>query len=306
MKTILDNHTLQPQGSHEFSPALRCSANPASPAVAHAPVTEQRPSFFAGKGDVGALVFAWTTAIGRRHAEGNGVNEDSVAVEQDEERLHAIVADGVSMGACGAIASAACANHLVALRLQYPLDECASQAGKAALEAGIRAANAVVVEAVARFGVEEGATTFSGLWFSPVGSGWVSRCGDCRVWLFWRNSVGKVSLHQLGEDQTFATTGETPYAAYVPYSNPSRMVGIGDEYVGEPNVWDITLSPDSGVMLTSDGVHGVLDVDRLRLILEEGFSRQASLAAIVGEIGAPAREGVGGDDASVFLLHKRW
>jgi len=293
----------QSQESIERLSSLRYGVEP----VAYVPFARRPPSFCAGEGEAGVLDFAWYSAIGQRHAKCNGVNEDSVAVGQNETCLHAIVADGVSTGAFGAVASEVCARHLAALRVEgYSLNEDGSQTGKVTVQSGIRAANAVVANAIARFSKEEGATTFSGLWFSTVGNGWVSRCGDCRVWLFWRDQAGKVSLHQLGEDQTYATTGETPYSDNVPPSNPSRMIGVGEECIGEPDVWDVTLSPGAGVMLTSDGVHGVLDVAYLRAILEEGLRCDAPLADIVDEIRAAVREGgIDDDDASVFLLY-RW
>jgi serine/threonine protein phosphatase PrpC len=271
--------------------------------VMHAVVGDRRPPFLAGSREAGALAFAYATRIGARHRERGGVNEDSIAIEQDAARLHAVVADGVSMGAFGAVASATCANHLAALRPRYPLEGGAAE--KAALQAGILAADGVVAGAVARLGAGEGATTFSSLWFSCAGNGWVSRCGDCRVWLFWRDGQGGFNLHQLGEDQTFENTGETLYADYVPSNNPSRMVGLGENYVGTPAVWDVTLAGGTGVLLTSDGVHGVLSAGELRYLMAAGFAHGMSLGRIVRSIRDRVRDCGGRDDLSVFLLYRK-
>jgi serine/threonine protein phosphatase PrpC len=269
-----------------------------------APVELRRPRQTACAGAAGTLAFAGLTHIGGRHLEHGGVNEDSIAMTLDDERLHAVIADGVSMGAHGCVASAACANHLVDLRLRYPEGQDEDD-DRESLRAGILAADAAVAAAVARLGQEKGATTFSGLWFSLAGQGWLSRCGDCRTWLFWRGADGRVELHQLGEDQTFAATGEAPRADGVPAGNPSRMVGLGKEYVGAPAVWDVTLAPGGGVLLTSDGLHGALPAAELRECLEASLARALPPEHIVRDMMARAQAGGGsGDDASVFLLYR--
>ena len=264
-----------------------------------------RPSVLCDSIESGALTFAYTTHVGIRHIQRGAGNEDSVAVYLDGERLHAIVADGVSMGACGGVASAACANHLVNLRPEYPLESDSSTPLKTELQESISAANEAVSEAVAKFSQEDGATTFSGLWFSINGNGWVSRCGDCRIWLFWRDTAdGHIKLHQLGEDQTFINTGDTPYSNAISPHNPSRMVGLGREYIGTPTVWDLTLDPGGGVLLTSDGIHGALSSNELQDALETSFARQTSLSETVVTIQEYALKNGSTDDVSVFLLYR--
>ncbi|GHU41263.1 hypothetical protein AGMMS50289_04120 [Betaproteobacteria bacterium] len=221
--------------------------------------------------------------------------------------LHCCVADGVSGGACGAVASLSAAHYLVGLRPAYPESEAEDfGACKAALEQWIVAADEVVEKKVAEQGDRAGATTFSAAWLSPTGDGWISRLGDCRVWCWKMDEKNEVQLYQVGGDQTFTAMNETP-EPNVSMSNPARLLGVG--LVGEPDVWDVHLASGEGLMLTSDGIHATLSSEEiaglLQACLRHDRKRRRTLCTTARLIERRARMSGSRDDLSVMILRRR-
>jgi serine/threonine protein phosphatase PrpC len=249
----------------------------------------------------------WASHVGLRHVERGRPCEDSIAIDWPPGPaggLHVAVSDGVSAGACAAVASATAANHLVGLRPEYPEwgDADHLRESQAELAGRIVQADAVVQSAIAQYSPRSGAATFSAAWLSADGHGWVCRVGDCRAWRWWTDENGQVQLQLLGPDQDYLQMAEAPPPGVPPF-NPARMIGNG--MVGQPSPWDVYLGSGEGLLLTSDGIHSVLTQQDLAMLLERGTRRRLGLGPVARSMERLARHRGSRDDVAVLILVRR-
>ena len=227
-----------------------------------------------------------STRVGRSHVACGKPCEDSVAASFSAQgALHAALADGVSSGARGDVASQAMVQFAVALPVpcfdgqathlvtQQTTHHAAQQhLAEQLAQADLHVAQALAAAAHGR----SGATTSAAVWVAANGLAWFNRVGDCRVW-HWRGvpgAAGDVSLTLCAQDQTFTALGEDPPPG-VPPHNPARMVGNGR--IGQPEVQALQLQPGDGLLLSSDGLHDLLSPDDLRQAIARAQSRGATL-----------------------------
>lgn len=151
------------------------------------------------------------------------------------------VADGVSGGACGSVASAAGVSHC----LSTPSPEfCAQELDQA------------VYTAVSAQTEQKGATTLAAAWLQSNGQGQLLHVGDCRIY-HWHQLHNQ--LQALTVDQTFTLLGELP-PRHVPPDNPARMLGLGQMQSAQhrqcTHRQPIHLDHGDMLLLCSDGLHG--------------------------------------------------
>ena len=246
-----------------------------------------------------------STRVGRSHAARGKPCEDSVAAcFTDQGALHAALADGVSNGARGDVASQAMVQFAVALPVPCFDEQATQHAAQQHLTEQLAQADIHVAQALAAAAQgRSGATTSAAVWVAANGQAWFNRVGDCRVW-HWRSgpgAAGDVSLTLCTQDQTFTALGEDPPPG-VPPHNPARMVGNGR--IGQPEVQALQLQPGDGLLLSSDGLHDVLSPDQLRQAIARAQGRGATLQHLGRLLQRLARRRGSTDDIALIVL--RW
>ena len=266
-----------------------------------------------------------STRVGRSHAAHGKPCEDSVAARFTAQgALHAALADGVSSGARGDVASQAMVQFAVALPVVFApapgfapgpqaqaarsdfhaVADCTTHPTQQHLAEQLAQADVHVAQALAAAAPgRSGATTSAAVWVGANGLAWFNRVGDCRVW-HWRTApgaAGDVTLTLAAQDQTFTALGEDPPPG-VPPHNPARMVGNGR--IGQPEVQALQLQPGDGLLLSSDGLHDVLSPDHLRRAIAHAQRRGATLRHLGRLLQRLARLRGSTDDIALIVL--RW
>lgn len=199
----------------------------------------------------------WASMTGTRHTvQGAGCEDSFAARAHSTGELHIALADGVSQGARGDVASRALVQHCTAM----PVSVSPAQWLQGA-EPAVQAALTVVTDG-------RGAATLAAAWLMGNGDAVLTRVGDCRVYRWGTEATtGSVQVTQERQDQSFANLGESPPFGVDP-RNPARMVGLGKMQGADAyELWAITLAAGEGLILCSDGVHDVLDNQALAQIL---------------------------------------
>ena len=286
---------------------LDAAAGPPPPATAPPPRPPQ--AWRACHTVQGPWALAVGTWVGRRHAQHGLPCEDTAAWRiTPGGAAHLVVADGVSSGARGDVASAALASHVLGLEPAYPSPASATlgpgESAQDALAQQVLASDTVVQAALAAASPgRSGATTFAAVWLNAQGQGWFSRVGDCRLYLWrWQPGVDGnpgLTLTQATQDQTFAALDEPPPPG-VPPDNPARMVGNG--CIGAPDVLALQLAAGAGLLLCSDGVHDVLSADQLHRLIAHGLARGRPLPAVARLLARLARCSGSRDDIGIAML----
>lgn len=252
-----------------------------------------------GCGGGGGWVWGYVTRIGHRHLARGGVCEDAAGIEvcDDSVRsgIHVALADGVSGGARGDVAANALVSHCLAWR---------PDAGASLGQWIGRAADEVVRNALNKHTANPGAATVAAAWLNADGSGIATRVGDCRVYLLQPGTHGSAIDAQLVlHDQTMASMGYDTDDS-VCARQPAHMVGNSN--TGIPELLPISVGQRSGLLLSSDGLHGVIGAEELTAALAPLFElnvaiydpahirdRCISLVALAQQRG--------GDDVSVLI-----
>lgn len=283
------------------------------PAATPPPVAPPAQAWQASHTVQGPWAVAAGTWVGRRHAQHGLLCEDTAAWRiTPGGAAHLVVADGVSSGARGDVASAALAGHVLALEPAYlmPADLSAAsptlgpgESAQDALAQQVLASDAVVQAALAAASPgRSGAATFAAVWLDAQGQGWYSRVGDCRLYRWrWQRGVGgrpALTLTQASQDQTFVALGEPPPPGVPPY-NPARMVGNG--CIGAPEVLALQLAAGDGLLLCSDGVHDVLSVEVLQRVVAHGLQRGRPLQSVARLLARLARSSGSRDDIGIAM-----
>ncbi len=214
--------------------------------------------------------------------------------------LHAALADGVSQGARGDLASTVLVDHCVAL------EPGRHGRGPTATEIGwwLEAAEARVQEALAAVTDERGAATLAAVWLDSEGEARLSHVGDCRIYGWRPEGPGRVMLRTLTEDQSYRRLRESPPPGVSP-DNPARMVGVGA--LGDPPCTALRLYPGDGLLLCSDGLHEVLDGESLADAMATAIEypqRNDALAILAAHLARRAQALGSEDDIGVLLV--RW
>lgn len=204
---------------------------------------------------------AWVSATGLRHLAQDKGCEDSCQAQSigPQGAMHLAVADGVSQGARGDVASATAAQAV----MQAP--EYQAGADRAPYTQTLQQAEVAVHTALQAVTQSRGATTLASAWLGHSGQGLVSRVGDCRVYA-WQapqtlqaeqptSAPMPVQVSQLLPDQSYTQLGETPRSGIHPH-NPARMLGVGA--LGTPELLPIEVPVGAGLILSSDGLHDVM------------------------------------------------
>ena len=206
---------------------------------------------------------AWVSATGQRHLAYETGCEDSCQAQTigTHGAMHLAVADGVSQGARGDLASATAAEVVMCSPEHQPgMDSTPYAQSLYHAEAAVQMALQEVTQI-------QGGTTLACAWLGQNGQGFISRVGDCRVYA-WQVSRGKSQTpsHQVANvpwvqvvpflpDQNYIELGETPCSG-IPPSNPARMLGVGA--LGTPDILPIEVPVGAGLLLSSDGLHDVM------------------------------------------------
>lgn len=237
--------------------------------------------------------WAWAAArcIGPRHQAVGGRCEDAVGGGALADGTLALaVADGVSGGARGDIAAQALVEHAL------------NPPGLAAVQGWMQDETEARVRGALQCHTDSpGATTFAAVWLKPGGAGVCTRVGDCRAYLWQRAPDGRVELRQLLPDQTLAYMGYVP-PKHPKAGNPAHMAGNGN--LGRLEWAELAVPSGGGLLLCSDGLHGVVPDTELAACLQTlppGPAGEAVLAALCQTLIDLAQVLGGDDDVSLLL-----
>lgn len=226
------------------------------------------------------IAAGFATSIGPKaeNQDFGGVHLGS-PVEQREHGVIAIVADGVSGSKGGRVAAElAVSSFLDAYLDQNPLNGVAANAVKA-----LRSYNQWLHSRGRSDPAMEGAaTTFTALILRGREAK-ALHVGDSRAWLL---RDGKLS--RLTEDHALSRPGLT----HVLY----RAVGIEPDV--KLDVTSIGIQPYDRLLLTTDGVHGVLTPDALTRLLNRRASPEADAQAVIAAVEAEGAR----DNATLVLI----
>jgi len=190
----------------------------------------------------GCWQIASTCQTGLRHQALSQPCEDNLGHRPHPTgQITVAVADGVSGGACGTVASAAAVNHCLSTPSPH---FCAQE-----LDQAVHTAVSIHTE-------QKGATTLAAAWLDSTGQGQLLHVGDCRIY-HWQQAHHQ--LQALTVDQTFTLLGELP-PRHVPPDNPARMLGLGQMQAAQhrqcTHRQPVHLDNGDMLLLCSDGLHG--------------------------------------------------
>lgn len=243
----------------------------------------------------------WAQVIGSRHPR---FSEDSLAhsnrlqsgqVLGSPHALCLAVADGVGGGARGEVASAALANHSVALP-----DELMGHPG--AIARWMNLAEGQVQLKLREVSYAPGAATLAAAWLMPNTpyarsgeaesasiTGYILRVGDARLYQF-----DGCNLTPLTSDQTYKNVGEAPPEGATP-DDPARMVGTG--FMGKPEILPLQMGLGQTLLLCSDGLHRSLSAEKMADLLRQG----GDFSTCALRLAKAARLAGSDDDITVLL-----
>jgi serine/threonine protein phosphatase PrpC len=260
---------------------------------------------------------AWVSATGLRHLAQDKGCEDSCQAQSigPQGAMHLAVADGVSQGARGDLASATAAQAV----MQAP--EYQAGKGREPYAHTLQEAEAQVQAALQAVTQSRGATTLACGWLGQGGQGFVSRVGDCRVYA-WQapqtlqaeqptSAPMPVQVSQLLPDQSYTQLGETPRSGIHP-NNPARMLGVG--VLGTPDILPIEVPLGAGLILSSDGMHDVMTpqawASALAPLAGMGSTHHTpphdlgTLLGLCAQLVRQAQDSGSDDDVSVMLVRR--
>lgn len=255
--------------------------------------------------ETSAWILVGSTTKGLYHT----VNQDTIAAAETENGgIIAVVADGVSQGACGDIASQALAKHF----LELPeMNFCTDKISQWLIRSDVS-----VRDAVAQYDNSIGASTGVGAWLSSNGSGHVGHIGDCRAYLWQHNSESnryEGQFTQITQDHTYRRLNEIP-----PYGlcadNPSRMAGTGA--VEDLQAEKLQLKSNDILVLCSDGINCSIPDEMLckwvcdisQILMKKEYEANEISTSLKNQINNWINTAVGNgseDDVSVILVYRK-
>jgi PPM family protein phosphatase len=217
-------------------------------------------------------------------------NEDALLVRPDLGVF--AVADGVGGGTAGEIASAMVVQSVCdafenpdEITLPPEDDDPGVELGTALVVAGLRRAHRLIVAHRLSLGARMMASTFAGIAVSSAGVT-VVHAGDSRVYRFRDGVLSLLTQDHSLVNELIQRGVLTPERAgtYPLSSIITRAVGAGRE-VGLEARLEI-LVPGDVYLLTSDGLHGVVDDDEVAAILIEHEDVTAAARALIDRANA--------------------
>jgi protein phosphatase len=215
----------------------------------------------------GAIEFAGVmAAFGSLAGSKAGDNQDAAVLQAAPDGVICAVADGVGSTPAAAAAAQAAVQTMLDTYLGAPGGETAAALRRAAI-----CAHDAVREATAdRDGVVTGATTL----VAAVIEGtrvYIANAGDSRAYTFPTDGALEqvTSDHSWVEEQVQAGMLDRSRAAAHPWRSVITRY-LGGEEAPEVDVFERTLPPNSGVLLCSDGLMGVLSEAEVTAILGRG------------------------------------
>ena len=229
-------------------------------------------------------------------------NEDAFAVRNDLGLF--VITDGMGGHAAGEVASSLAVEAMTALLEDpdhtWPGDAHGSPVDpRAYLVASIKHANNVIRRAAAADPNKRGMGTTVVAALTQGSSVWLAHVGDSRIYLFREGH-----LVQLTQDHTVANAWiaegmEVDLAATLPVGKQLARA-LGPEPTVDVDVREEEMRPGDVLLLTSDGVHGLVDEGELATILTEVDSLSEGVERILSRANAK-----GGRDNSTAIL-VRW
>jgi serine/threonine protein phosphatase PrpC len=238
--------------------------------------------------------YAHASLVGTRHVQQGKPCEDATGARLlADGGIHLALADGVSGGALGAVAAQALVAHCVGYQGAHTLGLLHSwlhDSAEPAVQAALR-----------QYTQEAGAATGAAAWIDADGTAIVNRIGDCRVYALQSQPASPqvkqpFRLQCLLPDQTLASQGVVSTSS-LHADNPSNMVGNGA--CGIPEFVQTRIPIGAGLLLCSDGLHGVLSPDAIALQVQVD-NLQGSCNALLKSAQLEGST----DDMSVLILYR--
>jgi protein phosphatase len=237
------------------------------------------------------LAVAARTDVGRIRAG----NEDSLYADATPSRGLFIVADGMGGHAAGEVASA-----MAVQIIARELDGLSAHAADAAerMERALREANRAIFERTARESDKAGMGTTASVLVLAGESYLIGQVGDSRVYRLRDGELEQLTRdHSYVQEQVDAGLLTPEQAKYHPYSNViTRCVGANASV--EPDLFSGDVRPGDVFLLASDGLTGMVDDRRLKLLL----SSKANPARVVDALIAEANGRGGLDNITAVLV----
>jgi protein phosphatase len=227
-------------------------------------------------------------------------NEDSLFF--DTELGLFIVADGMGGAQAGEHASRMALDYMVG-RIR-----AAGIRNSDLLKRSVEEANLAVMDAAAKSPRLEGmgTTIVAALAAEPSaepGAGaslWIASVGDSRAYVH-----SDARLKRVTDDQTWVNeVGRQVLSEEALRSHPMRHVLTMAVGVSQPlrvNTYDVHLTPGARLLLSSDGLHGVLSEDEIERMLTESPDPDKCCQALI----AAAREAGGPDNITAIVINAR-
>jgi serine/threonine protein phosphatase PrpC len=238
-------------------------------------------------GDAGFRV-ATRTHIGLRRKR----NEDFLGVDHTPYGLLVVVCDGMGGHAGGDRASRLAVEHFT-----RTINEGAGEVRKLLLEGVERANGEIYGESVAT-GVREGMGTTLVAALVEGGRASVVNVGDSRCYLLHDGRLRRVSFDHSYVGELVASGQLTEEEAFV---HPQRNIitrALGSPAPVQPDIFDISIVDGDALLLSSDGLHGLVPDRMIEGILNANTSPDRACDELV----AAALAAGGSDNVTVALV----
>jgi len=213
-------------------------------------------------------------------------NEDNVL----EKAPFYGVADGVGGGDLGNVASEILMQHCSNLNSPFTYDSILRH---------VLLSDAIVHNELAKKNAR-GASMLSGAWIDNNGKGFIANVGDTRIYHISFNN-DEIKLKLLTKDQTYGNLNLKPPQGGKP-EDPARMIGVG--VIGEPQIKNIHLKNNEGLLLCTDGLYKFLSENRIKEICKQYFikNRKLDIESIADILVNEAIDNGSYDDTTVLIL----
>ncbi len=229
-------------------------------------------------------------------------NEDAFAVRNDLGLF--LVADGMGGHAAGDVASSlaidAIAGLVGNLDHTWPGDAHGSRGDpRALLVASVKHANNVIHRAATADRTKRGMGTTVVVALARGSSVWLAHVGDSRIYLFREGHLVRLTEDHTVANAWIAEGMEVDLATTLPVGKQLARA-LGPEPTVDVDVREEEMRPDDVLLLTSDGVHGLVDEGELATLLTEIDNLPEGVERILACANAK-----GGRDNSTAIL-VRW
>jgi len=209
-------------------------------------------------------------------------NEDAFFVIPEENIF--MVADGVGGNNAGEIASRTTISKIVEYIRNNPLRGIKDrEEAKDYFSKCIAKVNGSVYELSMRQPENTGMATTVAIVYITCDTAYITNIGDSRVY-FYRDEV----LTQITEDHTYVNTlvkEGTITKEEARFHEKKNIItkAIGGEETASPDFFCLALEPSDVIVLCTDGLHGEIGDENMRLIIKAGGSMTEVCANLVGK-----------------------